>query len=78
MSQSYVGAMFTNGDPAGQTSNQMGGVDLKLATSNFLNRQKNVSLMLFGSKTHTSGLKNKDTSFGGTVSYPNDLVFVPV
>ncbi|MBN1566737.1 MAG: carbohydrate binding family 9 domain-containing protein [Acidobacteria bacterium] len=74
MNQSYVGAIFTNGDPTGQTSNQMAGVDLKLATSNFLNRQKNLSLMLFGSKTYTSGLDKKDSSFGGTVSYPNDLI----
>ena len=66
--------MFTNGDPTGQTSNQMGGIDLKLATSNFLNRRKSMSLMLFGSKTRTSGLKNQDTSYGGMISYPNDLV----
>jgi hypothetical protein len=74
MNQSYIGGMFTNGDPTGNTSNQMAGVDLKLATSNFLNRQKNIGLMLFGSKTYTSGLEKKDTSFGGTISYPNDLV----
>jgi hypothetical protein len=37
-SQSYLGALFTNGDPTGRTSNQVGGVDLKLATSNFLER----------------------------------------
>jgi hypothetical protein len=73
LSQSYVGAMFTNGDPTGQTSNQMGGIDLKLATSNFLNRQKNLSLMLFATKTRTSGLKNRDNSYGGIISYPNDL-----
>ncbi|MDR0841898.1 MAG: carbohydrate binding family 9 domain-containing protein, partial [Acidobacteriota bacterium] len=48
LSQSYVGAMFTNGDPTGETSNQMGGVDAKLATSNFLGKGKNLSLTLFG------------------------------
>ena len=74
LSQSYVGAMFSNGDPTGQTSNQMGGVDLKLGTSNFLNRRKSMNLTLFGSKTWTSGLKNHDTSYGGMISYPNDLV----
>ena len=35
-SQSYIGALFTNGDPTGETSNQVGGMDLRLATSNFL------------------------------------------
>jgi hypothetical protein len=74
LSQSYIGAMFTNGDPTGQTSNRLGGVDLKLATSNFLNRQKNLSVMLFGSKTYTSGLEKKDASYGGTISYPNDFL----
>ena len=76
LSQSYVGAMFTNGDPTGQTSNQMGGLDMKLATSNFLGRKKNASLMLYGTKTSTTGLSNRDTSFGGAASYPNDLVIL--
>ncbi len=73
-SQSYIGAMFTNGDPTGQVSNQMGGIDFKLATSNFLNKGKNASLMLFASKTSTTGLDNRDTAWGGDFSYPNDLV----
>jgi len=72
--QSYVGAIFTNGDPAGEASNQLGGVDLKLATSNFMGRGKNLSLMLFGSKTRTSGVEGRDTAYGGEVSFPNDLV----
>jgi hypothetical protein len=74
LNQSYIGAMFTNGDPTGQTSNQMGGIDLKLATSNFLGRRKNASLMLFGSKTQTTDVDNRDTAYGGVFSYPNDLV----
>ena len=73
-SQSYVGALFTNGDPTGETSNQVGGFDLKLATSNFLKSEKNLSLMLFASKTRTSGLEGRDTAFGGTLAFPNDLV----
>jgi hypothetical protein len=76
LSQSYIGAMFTNGDPAGQSSNQMGGIDFKLATSNFLNKRKNVSLMLFGSRTSTTGLTNRDTAYGGALSYPNDVVIL--
>jgi hypothetical protein len=74
LSQSYLGAMFTNGDPTGKTSNQMGGVDLKLATSNFLNHRKNLSLILFGTKTSTTGLEKRDSSYGGILSYPNDFV----
>jgi len=74
LSQSYIGAIFTNGDPTGQTSNQTGGVDIKLATSNFLNRRKNLSLMLFGSKTKTTNLNNRDATYGGVISYPNDFL----
>lgn len=74
LDQSYVGAMFTNGDPSGQTSNQMFGADLKLATSNFLGFGKNAVLMVFGSKTQTTGIENRDTAYGGVFSYPNDFV----
>lgn len=72
--QSYIGALFTNGDPTGETSNQVGGLDLKLATSNFLNREKNLSLTMFGSKTRTNGVEGRDTSYGGEIAYPNDLL----
>ena len=72
--QSYIGTMFTSGDPTGLTTNRMTAVDLKLATSNFLNSSKNLSLVLFGSKTHTSNLEDKDSAYGGTISYPNDFL----
>jgi hypothetical protein len=74
LNQSYIGAMFTNGDPNGRISNQMGGIDFKLATSNFLSRGKNLSLMLFGSKTRTTDIEARDTSYGGVLSYPNDFL----
>jgi hypothetical protein len=74
LSQSYVGALFTNGDPTGETSNKAGGIDVKLATSNFLKTEKNLSLMLFGSKTSTSGVDRRDTAIGGVLAFPNDLV----
>ncbi len=73
--QSYVGALFTNGDPTGETSNQVGGIDLKLATSNFLKSEKNLSLTLFGTKSRTSGIEGRDSSYGGALAFPNDLVF---
>jgi len=73
-SQSYLGAIFTNGDPAGETSNQLGGVDLRLATSNFLGWEKNLSLMVFGSKTRTSGVEKRDAAYGGEIAFPNDLL----
>jgi hypothetical protein len=74
LSQSYLGAMFTNGDPSGLTHNSLGGADLKLATSNFLKSEKNLSLTLFGSKTRTTGVAGRDAAYGGVISYPNDLI----
>jgi hypothetical protein len=74
LSQSYIGALFTNGDPAGENSNRVGGVDLKLATSNFLKTEKNFSLTLFGSKSYTSGVDGNEAAYGGTVAFPNDLI----
>lgn len=73
-SQSYIGAIFTNGDPTGATGNQVGGLDLKLATSNFLGRGKNLSLMMFGSQTRTTGIDGRETAFGGEIAFPNDLL----
>ncbi len=74
LSQSYIGALFTNGDPTGKTSNQVGGFDLKLATSNFLKTEKNLSLILFGSRSKTKGIESRDAAYGGEIAFPNDLV----
>ena len=74
LSQSYIGAMFTSGDPAGLAHNSLGGADIKLATSNFLKSEKNLSLTLFGSKTRTTGVRGRDSAYGGVISYPNDLI----
>jgi hypothetical protein len=74
LSQSYVGALFTNGSPTGENSNRVGGIDLRLATSNFLKTEKNLSLVMFGTKSYTDGVKGNNAAYGGTVSFPNDLV----
>ena len=74
LSQSYVGALFTNGDPTGERTNRVGAIDVKLATSNFLGSEKNLSLALFGTKSYTTGLEDRDTSYGGSLAFPNDLV----
>jgi len=73
LKQSYVGAIFTNGDPEGKVSSQLGGLDLRLATSNFLNRGKKLQLMLYAAKTSTSGIYSQDNAYGGAIYYPNDL-----
>jgi hypothetical protein len=73
-SQSYIGALFTNGDPTGETNNQLEGLDLRMSTSNFLKRGKSFLVSVFGTRTRTTGVKGRDTAHGFEVSYPNDLV----
>ena len=75
-SQSYIGALFTNGEPTGTTSNQQIGVDMKVATANLFNRSKNFRSLLYVSKTRTPGKHGRDTFWGGEIVYPNDLIYV--
>ena len=72
-SESSVGAIGTYGNAVSAVENYVGGVDLKLATSKF-HGNKNLSLILFGLKSHTQGLSDSDLSWGGTISYPNDFL----
>lgn len=70
---SSVGMISTFGNSRESARNMLGGLDVKLATSSFMG-DKNVSLMLFGLKSSTEGAGGKDISWGGTFSYPNDLI----
>jgi hypothetical protein len=71
--QSYIGAIFTNGNPTGANSNTLGGADLVLATNNFLGSRKNFDVAVFGLKTSTPGIRSRDFAYGGQIRYPNDL-----
>ena len=58
--QSYVGAIFTRGNPTGEGQNTLIGADVRFATSSFQDN-KNLSLSLFALRTdddftHKSGL----------------------
>ncbi len=72
-SQSYVGGIFTNGNPNEPTSSQTYGVDLNLATSNFLGSGTNFQVAGYFLKTSNEGIKGKDRAYGFSVNYPNDL-----
>ncbi len=73
--QSYLGAIFTNGNPEGGPSNRLEGLDLRMASSNFLNRGKTLVLALYATRTRTAGIRGKDAAYGIDIIYPNDLVF---
>jgi hypothetical protein len=72
--QSYVGAIFTNGEPTGTTDGTTYGADMSIATSNFLGNRKNFDLTLYGLKTKTPGWDSRDYSYGAQARYPNDRI----
>ncbi|MCP5111963.1 MAG: carbohydrate binding family 9 domain-containing protein [bacterium] len=73
--QSYIGGLVTSGEPTGKTTNSVAGVDMRLATSDFLKRGKNFHFAMYGSKSQTPGVTSRDMAYGGEVSYPNDLLY---
>ncbi len=72
--QSYVGGIFTNGEPTGKTDNSTMGADVVLATSNFMKSRKSFDVSAYGVKTNTPGITSRDFSYGAQVRYPNDFL----
>ena len=84
LEQSYVGAIFTGGDPAGRslsgpfdppTSSSLSstaGVDMRLATSNFLGTNRNMLFNAWGLKTNKEGVTENNASYGFAAHYAND------
>lgn len=85
LEQSYVGAIFTGGDPArapssggsgdpAQTSfsSTTMGVDMRLATSDFLGTERNMLVNAWGLKTNRAGVADKNASYGFGAYYDND------
>ncbi len=82
--QSYVGAIFTGGDPARAPSDgtvgipvnpsfsSTAGVDMRLATSNFLGTDRNMVFNAWGLKTNKEGVSDKNASYGFGAHYNND------
>jgi hypothetical protein len=73
LSQSYVGGIFTSGNPAGPASSRTFGGDFRLFSSRFLGKDQNFGVDGFLLKTRHEGLRGKDNSFGFGIRYPNDL-----
>jgi uncharacterized protein DUF5916/cellulose/xylan binding protein with CBM9 domain len=70
--QSYVGVIFTDGHPTREQSGQTYGADIRLATSRFLGRSRNLVVNGYGVKSVNEGLSDKDWSYGFSAHYPND------
>jgi len=69
--QSYVGAIFTHGNPGGRGENSLIGADVRFATSKFRG-DKNLSLDLFIMRTNDQASSTSDYAGGFWLDYPND------
>ncbi len=70
--QSYIGFIGTNGNALSDASNQLAGLDVRLATAKFKGN-KVLAFSGFGMKSFTEGLEGKDISWGTEINYPNDF-----
>jgi hypothetical protein len=76
LKQSYVGGIFTSGEPASPAFSRTAGGDFRLFSSHFLGKDQNFGVDGFLLKTWNEGLKGKNNSFGFGVRYPNDLWYL--
>ena len=72
--QSYIGAIFTSGNPAPGQSGETYGADLRLATSRFLGRSRNAVVNAYGVRGASGRRSEKDWSYGMSARYPNDKI----
>jgi hypothetical protein len=70
--QSFVGGIFTHGNPNGKGNNSLIGLDARLATSSFQGN-KNLIFDVFLFRTSDEGSKKSDYAAGVRIDYPNDL-----
>jgi uncharacterized protein DUF5916 len=73
LTQSYVGALYTAGNPEPGLGGQTFGVDARLATSRFLGRKQNFVVTGYAARSMNEGVSSDDWSWGASASYPNDV-----
>lgn len=75
--QSYIGGIFTSGNPSGTGGNTLAGADARFATSSFRGN-KNLSLSLYYMRTEDETSDTSDYAAGFALEYPNDLWFANI
>ncbi len=70
--QSYAGFVLTAGDPASGGANPTYGADLRLTTSRFLGRSRNMDAAAYAVRSQREGRSGSDWSYGLSARYPND------
>jgi hypothetical protein len=76
--QSYVGAIFTNGNPARGQEGRTYGADLRLATSRLFGQSRNLVVNAYGVRGANGPRSDKDWSYGVSAHYPNDKIVAQV
>jgi len=71
--QSSIGIIGTNGNAFSDATNSLAGIDLRLASSEFMGN-RNLTYNLYGVKSFTGGIEGHDLTFGTEVNYPNDFL----
>lgn len=77
--QSYVGAIFTDGNPAVGESGRTFGADLRLATSRWLGGSRNFVVTAYGVRSDRPSVREgRNWSYGFSAHYPNDRISAQV
>jgi hypothetical protein len=71
LEQSYVGLVFTDGDPASAGTSRTYGADVRLATSRFLGGSRNLDVTAYAARSVRDD-SDRDWSYGFSARYPND------
>ena len=71
--QSYVGGIFTDGNPSPDLTGRTYGADTRLATSKFLGGPRNFVVNAYGLRADNPDTSGDDLSYGFSARYPNDL-----
>lgn len=72
LEQSYIGAIFTDGNPSSGPSASTYGVDARFATSDFLGNSQNFAVNAYTVRSDNSGVSDNDKSYGFSAHFPND------
>lgn len=74
LEQSYVGAIITDGSPMPGQTGLTYGMDVRLATSQFLHTSRNFVLNGYAVRSEAEDANGNDWSYGLSVHYPNDKI----
>jgi len=74
LQQSYVGAIYADGNPAASAYGRTFGADVHLGTSRVFGREQTLVFDAFGLRSRNQGVSNRDWAYGFSADYPNDLI----